>query len=132
MTTFNIYFDGGSHGTHGYGSWEVTWQGFSKKVSREKYFNHAHNLPSITNNSAEYLSLLGALEWLWSVKDKKNYKVKIFGDSQLVLFTLSGRYKTKKAHLKIFRDRCLERLAGYADWETIWQERTANVRRFGH
>lgn len=132
MTTFRIYFDGGSHGLNGYGSWEVLWNGFSKKVSRQTFFATNFNLPTITNNSAEYLSLLGALEWLWSVKDKGQYAVKIYGDSQLVLKTLSGEYKTKKIHLKAFRDLCRVRLSDFGDFETIWHGRINNVRRFGH
>lgn len=133
MTTFNIYFDGGTRPDRdGYGSWEVRWNGFSKKVSRTLFRAIHHNLPLITNNSAEYLALLGALEWLWSVHDKHKYDVKIHGDSQLVLKTLSGEYKTKKPHLKEFRDRCHERLSGFNNFETIWHGRIHNVMRFGH
>ena len=141
MTTFNIYFDGGTIGINttigkgcsgnGYGSWEVEWNGFKKSASRVPFLGHQFGM-NITNNTAEYLSLLGALKFLKSVQNKREYTVKIHGDSQLVLFTLSGRYKTKKPHLKTFRDRCRKLLEGFSDFEVEWQGRINNVRRFGH
>lgn len=157
MTTFKIYFDGGTlakrspkhdwiknptrpdsgrtheiEGGEGYGSWEVEWNGFSKKVSREIFKPEDYELPTITNNSAEYLSLMEALIWIQSVADKNSFTVKIHGDSQLVLFTLSGRYQTKKPHLKSFRDRCLKLLEDFSGFSVEWQGRINNVRRFGH
>lgn len=133
MTTFNIYFDGGMIGNtgDGYGSWEVEWNGFSKKVSREAYKVNPM-LVFCTNNIAEYLSLLGALRWLNSVSDKKDYEVNIFGDSQLVLNQITGSFKVKTQHLKKFRDECRTILAEFNRWETKWKKRIHNVQRFGH
>ena len=85
----------------------------------------------VTNNVAEWLSLIGALEWLQSVKGRDQYELKIIGDSQLVLFCLNGRWKARKPHLKILRDRALELLKGFR-WDVEWQARCHNVNRFGH
>lgn len=136
MTTFNIYFDGGTNGSPqgnhgGYGSWEIVWNGFSKKVSRAQFTNETFGL-KITNNVAEYLSLIGALVWLQSVKEKGDYHVKIHGDSQLVLKQLTGEYKIKTEHLRYFHGQCKNLLSKFGKWETCWQKRLNNVRRFGH
>lgn len=140
MNTFNIYFDGGTKGGpslnsnsftgDGYGSWEVEFNGFSKKVSRTIFkaseFGH-----TITNNVAEYLSLIGALKWIQSVQNRHSYDVFIQGDSQLVLYTLSGVNRVHKNHLKILRDEAISLLSGFK-WKTKWYGRDNNVERFGH
>lgn len=138
MTTFEIYFDGGTNGFNksgsggdGYGSWEVRWNGFSKKASRVQFMSVKFG-QTITNNVAEYLSLTGALAWLQSVKQKCQYRIIIHGDSQLVLKTLTGEYKTKKPHLKTLRDHCQQLLKDFAGYSTCWQGRAHNLERFGH
>lgn len=130
--TFKVYFDGGtSKDDNGYGSWEVIWNGFSKKVSRE-LFEAKRFGRRITNNTAEYMSLLKALEWLQSVSNKEQYSVVISGDSQLVLYTLSGGYKTHKPHLQSLRDQCRNLLVGFDYYNTEWKARKNSVERFGH
>jgi len=132
MTTFIVNFDGGTRDQiNGYGSWEVRWQGFSKKVSRTPYEARKFG-QRITSNVAEYLALTGALAWLQSVKNKDRYRIVIYGDSELVLKTLTGEHIIHKAHLKPLRDTCHEFLKGFADWKTEWQGRAHNVARFGH
>jgi ribonuclease HI len=131
-TEFTIAFDGGtSPGGNGYGSWSIEWNGFKKLISRAKFTQAGFGL-WITNNVAEYLALIRAVEWLGSVKDKKDYTVKIIGDSQLVLRTLTGRYQTHKPHLIPLRDKCRRMLAEFRGYTAIWQPRKHNVRRFGH
>ena len=138
MSVIQIYFDGGTIGkrTHtdggdGYGSWEACWNGVSKKASRVHFAANIFG-GKVTNNVAEYLALTRGLEWLQSIADKHDYHVHIYGDSELVLKTLSGKFKLKAAHLRPLRDRCLELLAGFGSWQTEWQGRANNVRRFGH
>lgn len=133
MTTeFQIYFDGGTcANSNGYGSWEVRWNGFSKKVSRTQFNSQKLGL-HISNNVAEYLALTVALEWLKSVKDKHGYRILIHGDSQLVLKTLTGEFKTKAAHLIPLRDVCRYLLKDFSGFKTQWQGRAHNVERFGH
>ena len=130
-----ICFDGGTYGmtgvcNDGYGSWSVEVDGFKKLVSREK-FERVKVGTMVTNNVAEWLALIGALQWLQTVKDRHQYKVKIIGDSQLVLFCLNGRWKTRKPHLKPLRDKARELLTGF-HWTVEWQARCHNMNRFGH
>lgn len=129
--TFHVYFDGGLYGADGYGSWEITFNGFSKRVQRElfKYDGLSHQ---ITSNISEYSALLSALRWLQSVQQKSFYQVMIFGDSKLVLKQISGEYRCRKGHLLKYRDECLNLLRDFGSWSTHWHDRYNNVRRFGH
>lgn len=136
MNIINIYFDGGTNGTPagkygGYGSWEVTFNGFSKKVSRIPYLNQRIGC-DCSCNVAEYLSLLGALIWLDSVQNKGQYKLFIHGDSQLILNQISGEWKCRQQHLQKLLAACKTRLEKFGDWETNWYCRENNVVRFGH
>lgn len=127
-TVFKVYFDGG-FGRHMYGSWEVEYNGLSKKVSRINFEpRNGHK----TNNVAEYLALEAALKWLQSVKDKGQYFVEIFTDSQLVERQVNGRYRCHKAHLQSHRDIILHLLKDFKNWTITWKRRDANVLRFGH
>lgn len=133
---FHVYFDGGTLGKNGtckngYGSWEVTFNRFSKKVSRQVY-KASFTGYQVTNNVAEWLALHGALAWLGSVADKPLYTVNIYGDSTLVLEQLSSRMKCRNANLKMIRDECLVLLSDFKSWRTAWNARKASVRRFGH
>ena len=58
---YEIVFDGGSLGNPGlgYGSYEITTEGaVLHRVERQEYGQ------GVTNNQAEYRSLIGALAWL--------------------------------------------------------------------
>lgn len=135
VKTFKVYFDGGTNGSNlkrqtGYGSWEIIFNGFSKREERIQFEMMGEQ--RITNNVAEYLSLRAALEWLKSVQLKHGYEVVVSGDSQLVLFTLTGRYKTKAAHLIPLRDSCRQLLNEFGAWDCEWNPRKNSVARFGH
>ena len=135
QTVFNIYFDGGTNGHQlvsrdGYGSWEVEWNGFHKRVERAQFTAQAFGR-KVTNNVAEWLSLIGALEFLASVKERGDYHVIIHGDSQLVLNQLNGSYKAKNGVMRELRDTALKLAEGFT-FATMWQKRTHNVKRFGH
>lgn len=128
MTVFNIYFDGGGSGQWAYGSWEVEWNGFKKRVQRRSFKHHA----GCTSNVAEYLALLGALEWLKTVKDKGQYRVRIHGDSLLVINQIKRVWRTRKDHLACLRDEVIGLLREFGGWEALWHRRINSVSRFGH
>lgn len=136
-TTFNIYFDGGTIGANngskcdGYGSWQIVWNGFIKTMSRKIFLQETHHIP-ITNNVAEYLSLLDALDWLSTVLNKNDYSIKISGDSQLVLKQIEGSMKTRGGNLLKLRDSAREYISSFASQEIDWQPRKHSVKRFGH
>lgn len=132
--TFNIYFDGGTIGSpkgpDGYGSWDVEWNGFSKRVSRQPFLA-AGVCHAVTNNVAEWLALKCALMWLGSVKHKERHSLKIFGDSKLVINQLTGSWKVKNKNLAELKEHCLHYLQGFA-WVATWKPRAESVVRFGH
>lgn len=125
--TFEVYFDGGFNGTV-YGSWEVFFNGFSKKVLRQQFIGAAVE----SSNTAEYLSLMSALQWLTTVKDKKQYEIKVYTDSEIVLNQVIGKYKCQKEHLMIYRNVVLAQLQRWRVWHFHWHSRRNNVARFGH
>lgn len=125
---FTIWFDGG-YGSNGYGSWEVQFNGLSKRTEREQYGNWQSGM---TCNVAEYTALINALTWIQSVQDKKQYSVMIWSDSLLVVRQVLGQWKCKKDHLRKLRDRVRGLLDGFREFEIYWHRRHNNVIRFGH
>lgn len=133
--TFNLYFDGGTLGQNGevengYGSWEVEFNGFRKRVERQVFLavGVGHR---VTNNVAEWMALKCAAMWLESVKDKRLYFVNIHSDSKLVLNQLDGTWKAKDQNMKELRDGVLHYLKEFG-WGCEWRGRSESVERFGH
>jgi ribonuclease HI len=58
-----------------------------------------------SNNTAEYEALLALLEM---ISDNSVEDILICGDSELVIFQVSGKWETKKPHLRLYRDRARE------------------------
>lgn len=132
---FRVYFDGGTTGINGqcedgYGSWEIEFNGFKKRVEREQFLA-AGVLHKVTNNVAEWLALKCALMWLENVNNKSAYTILIVGDSMLVLNQLTDRWKTKNQNMRELKEGCLHYLQGF-NWEVEWRGRDHNVERFGH
>ncbi len=128
LNEFTIWFDGG-YGSNGYGSWEVQFNGLSKRAHLEQYGNWQSGM---TCNVAEYIALTNALTWLQSVQGKKQYTVTIWSDSMLVVRQVTGQWKCKKEHLRKLRDHIRGLLAGFAEFKIFWHSRNNNVKRFGH
>lgn len=57
-----------------------------------------------TNNAAEWLGLIEGLKWLKS-QEKPLFRLEIRGDSDLVIKTVNGVWKSKKEHLKQFHEQ---------------------------
>jgi ribonuclease HI len=129
---FELFFDGGYNGEV-YGSWEITFNGFKKRVSRKVFITaDSKDYERKTCNSAEYLALIDALGWLSTVKHKREYDLKVFADSRLVVNQVLGKYRCKKEHLMIFCNVVRTSLEKFRVWNIHWRSRTYNVKRFGH
>ncbi|MGI0070644.1 MAG: ribonuclease HI [Thermoplasmata archaeon] len=79
-----------------------------------------------TNNVAEYVAAIRALEWLRA----QGYKgpVIVSGDSQLVIRQMRGEYRVRTEHLEAYRS-WLARLAGeFATVDWRWVPRADNAR----
>jgi len=128
--TFEIVWDGGSLGNpgKGYGSYEVTSNGEVLRHQREEYGNN------VTNNEAEYRTLIEALEWLQGYlgEDIAQATVIINGDSQLVINQVTGKWKIKAEQLRPFAERIRELLKPYRTWSLTWHARANSVKRLGH
>lgn len=130
IRTFEIVFDGGSLGNpgKGYGSYEITSNGEVLAHNREDYGNN------ITNNQAEYMTLIKALEWLDGFLGgaRATAGVRINGDSQLVINQVTGKWKIKAEQLRPYAMAIRSLMQGYASASIEWHARANSVKRLGH
>lgn len=116
---FTILFDGGAvtNPGMGYGNYEVTSLGQVIQRSREKFGDN------VTNNQAEYLTLIIALEWLANDlgPDARLASLLVQGDSQLVLNQVSGKWKVKNEGLMPLKRRADDALQRFMSAEFVWQ-----------
>lgn len=133
MSAYVIVFDGGSRGNPGpsYGSFVLQQPGKPNARPVRLEFGQA------TNNEAEYLTLIAALENLLSILDAADQSsarvsIKIKGDSQLVIKQLQGEWKAKNARLRALRDRVHNLLMHFQKVELEHQDREASVEILGH
>ena len=128
-----IVFDGGSLGNpgKGYGSYLLI-SPTGKKVHQELDFSD--DLPRMTNNQAEYRTLIEALKHLRELLAERasSTTVRVEGDSQLVLNQLSGTWKVKNLGLQILHAEAREILAAFGSVELKWHPRARSVRILGH
>ena len=130
---YRLVFDGGSLGNpgHGYGSYHVT-SPRGGTLHEELHFDDRGD--QVTNNQAEYLTLIRALERL---RDRlgeraREATVEIRGDSQLVINQLNGRWKVRNAELQPLHERARSLLAEFGDVDLRWHERANSVKILGH
>ena len=114
-----IYFDGAADPNPGPASFGFSHQSGSQEIAFE-----CGSIGIQTNNVAEYQALLHALIYckLNSLK-----KVRIFGDSQLVIKQVTGVYKCKNDTLKKLCDMC-KSLVSELDVSLSWICREENQR----
>ncbi len=79
-----------------------------------------------TNNVAEYVAAIRALEWLRG----QGYagEVVVRGDSQLVAEQMAGTYQVRAEHLRPYHDWLAQLAGGFARVEFQWIRREENVR----
>ena len=125
-----ITFDGGALGNpgKGYGSYQIA--GKEGEVGRRRLeFGDA-----VTNNQAEYRTLIGALEDLRDrVGDETGrLVVAVRGDSQLVVSQVRGDWKVKNEELRPLHRQATELLRGFGRVDVAWHGRGNSVRVLGH
>ncbi len=127
---FTIVFDGGSLGNpgKGYGSYEIMSQGEPVRLQREEFGG------TITNNQAEYMTLIEALKWLSSELGDEASKatVEIHGDSKLVINQINGTWKVKNARMIPLVDEAKLLLKRFGKTKVAWHPRAESVKRLGH
>lgn len=127
---FEIVFDGGALGNpgKGYGSFEITADSEVLCHRREDYGDN------VTNNQAEYLTLIRALRWLAERlgDERSTAKVLVNGDSKLVLFQLLKKWKVKNEGLRPLYTEASGLLREFFKVDLVWHPRAKSVERLGH
>jgi ribonuclease HI len=79
-----------------------------------------------TNNVAEYVAAIRALEWLRA----RNYRgpVVVSGDSQLVIRQMKGEYEVRADHLRAYHEWLTRLSAEFSSVEWHWIPRAQNSR----
>jgi ribonuclease HI len=133
MAKYTIVFDGGSKGNPGlgYGSYKLYSERgelFHERLSFQDRGNR------VTNNEAEYLTLIGALRTLIEILEERvpRSQVEVLGDSLLVISQLRGVWKVKKAELRPFHQEALGLLKSFGKYELQWHDRVNSVAILGH
>ncbi len=106
-----IFTDGGSKGNPGPSSIGMVFYLDGKKV-----FDHHEAIGIATNNDAEYLALIRALEFLNKNHKKEEVeKVQFYSDSRLMVNQVNGLFKVKNGKIKeyILKIRGLEQEKGF-------------------
>lgn len=133
MSTYTVIFDGGSKGNpgRGYGSFKLF--GEHGEISHEELtFDDRGN--RVTNNEAEYLSLIAALKTLSEfLGDRRSHSaVQVYGDSLLVISQLRGQWKVKKAELRPLHAEAGSLLRTFGTYDLQWHDRSNSVSILGH
>jgi len=133
MKIVEIEFDGGYSGN-------VGTFGYVIRSNKREFLGHGSvERVGMTNNVAEYLALLKAIQRVKKeVKDLAGCEIMIYGDSRLVVETVSKRWGWSEKrvvwnphkgqpHLRYMLDRVFEELQGL-NYQTVWVRRHKNKR----
>ena len=122
-----LVFDGGSKGNPGlgYGSYAVI-------VGQKTTLTRLEFGDGVTNNEAEYDTLIAALQALIDAGSAPNTALEIRGDSQLIIYQVLGKWKAKDARMRARRDRVRALLPHFKSHRLILQPREHSVRVLGH
>ena len=103
---FVLYADGACRGNPGPMGMSAIVYGPDGVLERERYFS----LPEGTNNQAEYLAAIAALE---EAREAGAQRVELRMDSELVVRQLNGEYRVKNGSLWPLYVRAQELLTGF-------------------
>lgn len=128
-----IIFDGGSKGNpgEGYGSYAMRWPGEEPFTVRLRFGG------GVTNNEAEYDTLISALEAVLkrlhdAGADPAGARLDVRGDSLLVINQVLGEWKVKDERMGKRRDRVRALLRRFGQWRLTHHGREHSVRALGH
>jgi ribonuclease HI len=127
---FTIVFDGGAIGNpgRGYGSYQIVGPNGIVAEASPRYGGN------ITNNQAEFMTLIRALEDLLARQGAAAARtsVAIRGDSQLVLNTIAGKWKARHPGLIPLHQQATALLKAFGATDIEWQPRAESVAILGH
>ena len=118
--TYTIHFDGSSKPNPG----EMTSAYVIKDDEENIVCSETINGGMGTSNQAEYIGLYNGVKKACELGCKH---IKIFGDSQIVIYQISGKYKCKKPKLQYYRDKIKDLLlTKFYTWEVFHVMRKFN------
>ncbi len=122
-----VNFDGACEPARGGG---IATYGFTVRGAGLLHEDHGLAVPPFheraTNNVAEYVAAICALEWL--VKAGYTGEVVVEGDSQLIVRQMNGEYEVRAEHLRPYHERLHQLAARFARVEFRWVPREENTR----
>ena len=128
-----VVFDGGSEGNpgRGYGSFHVEAPGRRPQVERREYKG------LITNNEAEYLTLIAALEYILDcgAKERPRPQAGRAGHSRRQPTgdqADHGGVENQNDRMRALADQCHLLLRRFGRWHLTWHERAESVELLGH
>lgn len=114
-----IYTDGGSRGNPGPGAAAYLLKNGEGQLLEGK----ADYLDETTNNYAEYLAVLQALD---GASKRGARQIELFSDSELLVRQINGQYRVKSVNLQQLYSQCMERLSGFGSWKVTHVPREQN------
>jgi ribonuclease HI len=128
-----IIFDGGSKGNpgRGYGSYAIQTTGSPPRIVSLDFPGR------VTNNEAEYDTLIAALESLADVVrrqggDPATRQIEVRGDSLLVIEQVTGRWKASEPRMRERRDRVRVLAGRFKRVSYVHHPRSESVKVLGH
>ena len=116
----DIWIDGASRGNPGPGACAVVVKEPGGKVRQERRLF----LGVVTNNVAEYISLLLALQ---EAKSFGARTVSVKSDSELLVRQINGQYRVKSPTLRVLHRRALQLLSEFSNVEVTHIRRQENL-----
>lgn len=117
---FKAHFDGSATPNPG----DINIGGYIENGDKIIY-QFSKNMGHGTNSEAEYLALIELSTKIISLNIKK---VEIFGDSQLVVNQINGKFQIKKDNMRNLAKRVRRRLSHIPDWKLTWVRRCSNKK----
>ncbi|HET7508330.1 MAG TPA: ribonuclease HI family protein [Solirubrobacterales bacterium] len=120
MTRLTVNVDGGARGNPGPAAIGVVVRDGDGGVLQEV----GETIGEATNNVAEYKALLRGIELAGELGATE---LELFGDSELVVRQVEGRYKVKNAGMKPLYQQVMQALRGVDSWSIRHVRREQNA-----
>lgn len=119
--TYKAFFDGGATPNPG----QMMIGGYIEEPNKRRIYEYSYHIGYGTNNEAEYTSLLHLCNAIVSLQI---FKVRIHGDSSLVVNQVNGVYKAKQPSMINLRDDVRRVLSKINEWNLVHIPRNQNKK----
>ena len=119
--TYKAFFDGSATPNPG----EMVIGGYIEQPNQKRIYEYSYEIGYGTNNQSEYSSLLHLCH---SIVAHQILKVRIHGDSNLVINQVNGASRAKHPNMIFFRNEVREVLKKISDWNLVHIPRKQNKK----